>query len=316
MPLDPDAAAFLKRLAEVHVPPTHEMSPTQARSLVLPLAGLREQVGGVESFNVDSPDGPVPIRLYTPFLRTEDLDHSPSTNGRPVALYFHGGGWVMGSMETHDNICRRLANEAKCIVISVEYRLAPEHKYPAALNDCFAATQWAFEHHEDYGGREDQINVTGDSAGANLAAAVCLKALDEGAPALAGQVLVYPITDRDFETPSYLENADGYMLTRSTMQWFWEHYLPEVEDGTSPYVSPLRAENLAGLPRSLVVTCEYDPLRDEGRAYANRLADAGVATTHIEEKGMIHGYLRRLDSFRRAQQTMRDIAAWINAGLK
>jgi acetyl esterase len=312
MPLDPDAAAFLKRLAEVHAPPTHEMSPADARSLLLPMAGLREQVGGIESFNVDSPDGSVPIRLYTPFLRTEDLDRSPATNGRAVALFFHGGGWVMGSMETHDNICRRMANEAKCIVISVEYRLAPEHKYPAALNDCFAATRWACEHYDEFGGDPERIIVTGDSAGGNLAAAVCLRARDEGAPRIAGQVLVYPIIDRNFETASYEENAAGYMLTRETMKWFWQHYLPEGDDGSHCYLSPLRAQSLAGLPPALVVTCEFDPLRDEGRAYADRLTQEGVLTTHIAEMGMIHGYLRRLDSFRRAQQTMRDIAAWIN----
>jgi acetyl esterase len=312
MPLDADAAAFLKRLAEVQAPPTHQMAPGEARSLLLPMAGLREQVGGIESFDVESPDGSVSIRLYTPFLRTEDLDRSPSTGGRPVALYFHGGGWVMGSVETHDNICRRLSNEAKCIVISAEYRLAPEHKYPAALNDCYAATCWAAQRHAEFGGDPQRIFVTGDSAGANLATAVCLRARDEQGPALAGQVLVYPITDCCFDTPSYVANAHGYMLTRDTMQWFWNHYLPEGNDGRHCYQSPLRATSLAGLPPALVVTCEFDPLLDEGRAYADRLAAEGVPTTYIEEKGMIHGYLRRLDSFRRAQQTMRDIAAWIN----
>lgn len=316
MPLDPDAAAFLKRLADINAPPTHAMSPVDARSLLLPMAGLREQVGGIESFKVDTPEGPVPIRLYTPFLRTEDLDRAPATNGRPVALFFHGGGWVMGSIETHDNICRRMANEAKCIVISVEYRLAPEHKYPAALNDCFATTCWACERFGEFGGDPDRIIVTGDSAGANLAAAVCLRARDEGGPRIAGQVLVYPIVDYNDQTPSYRENADGYMLTRDTMKWFWQHYLPDGDDGSHPYLSPLRAQDLAGLPPALVVTCEFDPLRDEGRAYADRLTQAGVLTTHIAEMGMIHGYLRRLDSFKRAQQTMRDIAAWINGRLR
>lgn len=317
MPLDPDAAAFLKRLADVNMPPTHELSPEQARSLVLPVAGLREQVGGIESYNVETSAGPVPIRRYTPFLRTEDLDRSRSTaQGRPTALFFHGGGWVMGSMETHDNICRRLANEAKCIVVSVEYRLAPEHKYPAALDDCFAATQWVCARHEEFGGDPARVFVTGDSAGANLAAAVCQKARDDGGPTLAGQVLIYPIADHRFDTPSYTENADGYMLTRATMQWFWKQYLPDGDDGQHPYLSLLRADTLRDLPPALVVTCEYDPLRDEGRAYADRLTADGVPTTYILEKGMIHGYLRRLDSFRRAQQTMRDIAAWINGRLR
>jgi acetyl esterase len=219
-------------------------------------------------------------------------------------------------METHDNICRRMANEAKCIVISVEYRLAPEHKYPAAFNDCFAATRWACEHNEEFGGDPDRIIVTGDSAGGNLAAAVCLRARDEGGPRIAGQVLVYPIVDRNFETASYHENAQGYMLTRDTMKWFWEHYLPPGDDGSHCYLSPLRATSLAGLPPALVVTCELDPLRDEGRAYADRLTQEGVLTTHIAEMGMIHGYLRRLESFKRAQQTMRDIAAWINGRLR
>ena len=313
MPLDPDAAAFLKRLADAHAPPTHLLSPREARSLVLPVAGLREQVGGIESFLVETPDGSVPIRLYTPFLRTEDLDRSPEAgNGRPIALFFHGGGWVMGSVETHDGICRRLANEAKCIVISVEYRLAPENRYPAALTDCYAAVNWAVQHHDEFGGDPRQVYVTGDSAGGNLAAAVCLKSRDEGGPEIAGQVLVYPITDHDFETDSYRENGTGYMLTRDTMMWFWKNYLPEGDDGFHHYLSVLRADDVSGLPSALVVTCQYDPLRDEGRAYADRLADAGVSTTHIHEKGMIHGYLRRLDSFRRAQQTLRDVAGWIN----
>jgi acetyl esterase len=205
-------------------------------------------------------------------------------------VYFHGGGWVVGSVAISDPFCRALANASGCAVMSVEYRLAPEDRYPAAANDAYAATRWSAEHAADLAVDASRIAVGGSSAGGNLAAVVTLMARERGAPPIAFQLLHVPVTDHDFGTPSYRTNARGFGLTRAGMQWFWDHYAPDAKLRDEPYASPLRAKDLSGLPPAHVVTAECDPLRDEGKAYAARLLQSGVPTTYVEYPGMVHGF--------------------------
>jgi acetyl esterase len=197
---------------------------------------------------------------------------------------------VIGSLETHDGSCRELANRVGCVVVSVDYRLAPEHRYPAAAEDCFAATNWVAENAAALGVDPKRIAIGGDSAGGNLAAAVALMARDRSGPALRHQLLIYPVTDADFTCASYRENAEGYLLTTKAMEWFWGHYVPDAVLRKEAYAAPLQAKDLAGLPPAFVITAEYDPLRDEGEAYAKRLQQAGVRTTLRRYDGAIHGF--------------------------
>nr|WP_305882598.1 alpha/beta hydrolase [Haloplanus ruber] len=224
------------------------------------------------------PEVPIAIRTYTP----------PGDAARPVFVYFHGGGWVRGDLDTHDGLCRLLAEAADCVVVSVDYRRAPEHRFPAAVHDAYAATAWAADHAAIVGGDPDRVAVGGDSAGGNLAAAVTLLARERGGPELAHQVLLYPVTDYAFDTASYDENAAGYLLSRASMRWYWERYLGDDIDGANPYASPLRATDLSGVPSATVITAGYDPLRDEGAEYADRLREAGVSVTHENYPGMVH----------------------------
>ena len=284
MPLDPQAKAVLDQMAALGLPAMITLSPEQARrqmEMRRAAAPPGDPVAHVEDRAIPGPAGDIPIRIYTP----------EASGTLPVLVYFHGGGWVIGSIETHDATSRALANAAGCIVVSVDYRLAPEHKFPAAAEDAYAATKWVAESAAALGGDPRRIAVGGDSAGGNLAAAVCLMARDRGGPSLAYQVLIYPVTDYSFDTPSYRENAEGYLLTKDSMGWFWNHYLRDESDGRNPYASPLRAESLAGLPPALIITAEFDPLRDEGEAYADRLREAGVPVACSRYDGMIHGFV-------------------------
>src|SRR5881397_1593802 len=253
MPLDPEAKMLLEQLTTV-VRPFDELSVLEARAAIVTLsaaAGEGEAVARVESRTVPGPRGEIPVRVYTP----------EGCAPFPVLVYFHGGGWVTGSLETHDGLCRHLANAAGAVVASVDYRLAPEHPFPASGEDAYAATRWVAANAAVIGGDAKRIAVGGDSAGGNLAAVVSLMARDRGGPAIALQLLVYPVTNHAYDTASYRENADGYLLTRDSMVWFWNHYLRSDRDGADPYASPLRAPNLAGLPPAVVVTAEFDPLR-------------------------------------------------------
>lgn len=221
-------------------------------------------------------------RLYVP----EGAGDAP-----PLTLYFHGGGWVIGTIETHDGTCRALANASKAAVLSVDYRLAPEHPYPVPLHDCYEATLWAAANGASLGVNSAKLAVAGDSAGGNLAAAVALMARDLGGPKLAHQLLIYPVTDADFDRPSYGANGSGaYYLSTEGMKWFWSHYLGTTNPCSEPLATILRQPSLAGLPSATVITAEYDPLRDEGDAYAARLAEAGVAVDAACAPGMIHGF--------------------------
>ena len=309
MPLDPEVATWLSQLERAAVPLVHTISPAEARQQMIDasaLLGPGEAVQRVEDRQIAGPGGDLLLRVYRP-RDAEGL--------RPVAVYFHGGGWVVGSVDTHDSYCRLLANASQTIVVSVDYRLAPEHKYPAAAEDAYAATCWTAENAAEFGGDSRRLAVVGDSAGGNLAAVAALLCRDRGGPALAYQVLIYPITDADFQTSSYTECADGYMLTRDAMIWFWRQYLADETQAVEPYVSPLRAESLADLPPALVLTAEYDPLRDEGEAYARRLEEAGVAVTAKCYAGMIHGFTRRTKLLSKARQCLTDVAGELQRNL-
>lgn len=292
MPLSAEAQAYLEKF-NASGTPMHTVSPEEARELVAPLKVKKEKVASIREVWIAGPAGELEARVYVPEVadQYEEL--------LPTIVFFHGGGWVVGSIDSHDATCRALCNGAQALVMSVEYRLAPEHKYPAAPEDCYAATAWASKFIENFGGDPSRLVVAGDSAGGNLAAVVALMARDRGGPQLAGQLLLYPITDFSFETASYRDNGQGYFLTIDTMKWFWEHYLPAPEQGAEPYASPLRAD-LKGLPPAIVLTAEYDPLRDEGLAYAAKLQEAGVTVRKVACLGQIHGFLRRLDLFPKA----------------
>ena len=281
MPLDPQAKAVMDQVAALGFPAAHTVSPQQARAnaQARPRAAGPE-VARVENRTIPGPDSQLPVRIYTP----------PGNGPFPALVWFHGGGWVVGDLESADATARHLTLGAGCVVVSVDYRLAPEAKFPGPAEDCYAATQWVAEHADEIGVSGNNLAVGGDSAGGNLAAAVCLMVKDRGGPPLGMQLLVYPVTDRAFQTDSYVDNAEGYSLTRDTMIWYWDHYLANDADANNPYAAPQQAQDLRGLPSAVVITAEYDPLRDEGEAYAHRLEAAGVPTTCTRYPGMIHGF--------------------------
>jgi acetyl esterase len=262
------------------------------------LFGPLDDVGSIVEQTLPGPGGPIRLRIYEP----------AGARPFPVLVYFHGGGWVIGSLDTHDGVCRALAARAPCIVVAVDYRLAPEHRFPAALDDAWAATAWVAEHAASIGGDPEQIAVGGDSAGGALATACAMRARDRGLR-LGLQLLVYPVTDHRFDTVSYDECADGYGLTRDAMRWFWGQYLGPGGEGSSPEASPLRAPDLGGLAPALVITAEYDPLRDEAEAYAARLEEAGVRVQLRRCEGLIHGFLRLPGTIPRANAVLDEAAA-------
>lgn len=300
MPLDPQAQAVLDTMAAANLPPYEQTSVEEARARynASQTGGTAEPVAKIEDRQIPGPEGPLRIRIYTP----------QGMGPFPVLVYFHGGGWVFGNLESHDAICRALTNAANCITVAVDYHLAPEYKFPVPTEDCYAATEWVASNTASFNGDETRIAVGGDSAGGNLAAAVSQMARDRGGPTLVYQLLVYPITDYMPDVPSYRENGEGYYLTRADMAWFWNHYLGNEAEGKNPYASPLQATSLNGLPSAMIITAEYDPLRDEGELYANRLKEAGILTTLIRYPGMIHGFIRMRDAIDQAKKALDDIA--------
>lgn len=278
MPLDPFLAAMLQELAKADGPAMTDVPPPAAREMfsAMQSAALVKKIKSISN----STAGNIPIRVYR-----------ESDEATPAVVYYHGGGWVIGDLDSHDSFCTQIAEATGYTVISVEYRLAPEHPYPAPLDDCYDALCWIQDNASDLNINADKIAVAGDSAGGNLAAAVCLKARAQGNSGISMQLLLYPVTDCNYDTPSYLDNAEGYMLTREGMVWFWDHYIGEDENlKADPLVSPLRAQSMEGLPAACIITAEFDPLRDEGNAYAERLKSAGVATDHQCVDGVIHGF--------------------------
>lgn len=283
MTLDAQARGLLDAMAAQGARDFSEMTVAEAREMGLAfidLEGEPEQVAEVSDRTIPGPAGEVPVRVYRP----------AGDGPKPVILYFHGGGWVIGSIEVADKPCRLLANVVNAVVVSVGYRKAPEDLYPAAPEDCYAATAWVAEHAAELGADPARIVVAGDSAGGNLAAAVTLMARGRGGPAIAHQLLIYPAVDAGGEYVSRVENGEGYLLTKSAMDWFYGNYLAGPAQVEDPYVSPLRASSHTGLPSATVITAGYDPLRDEGDAYAAALTAAGVAVTHLKNPTMIHGF--------------------------
>ncbi|MGH2634272.1 MAG: alpha/beta hydrolase, partial [Tepidiformaceae bacterium] len=240
-----------------------------------------EPIARVEDRKIPGPAGWIPLRIYW-----------PATDGaaRPGIVWYHGGGWVIGNLDGADYGARMLANAAGMVVISVDYRLAPESKFPAAADDAYVALEWAAQNANELGIDPDRIAVGGDSAGGNLAAVVANKAHKSGGPKVAFQALVYPVTHHSYDTKSYADNGAGLLLTRASMEWFWGHYLRSEADGQDPLASPLLEADLTGVAPALVITAEYDPLRDEGEAYAERLRDAGVKVESKRYAGQIHGF--------------------------
>ncbi len=309
MSLDPQVKKILIEAEALGLPAYQDLSPTEARKQMLDLAPPVEPllaVNRVEDRSIPGPGGEIPLRLYYP------------VGDPPFAtlVYFHGGGWVIGDLDTHHAFCHALAKKSGCLVVSVDYRLAPEHPYPAAVEDAYAATKWVAENAAVIQADPDRFAVCGDSAGGHLAAVVSMMARDRKGPRIDLQVLIYPITDCNFNTPSYKENKEGYMLTRDLMKWFWNLFLEDESQADDPYASPLRADNLSDLPQALIITAGYDPLRDEGEAYGKRLQGAGVKVTLSRYPGMIHAFIRMTARLDKANDALDEIAGTLKDVLK
>jgi acetyl esterase len=308
MALRPEIHALLERAAASGRPPLERQSVAQARAFhnqdAAALNGPAAPVASVTDRVVPGPAGELGVRVYTP-------EGSPPF---PIVVWFHGGGWVVGTLDTYDPLCRALAAATPAVVVSVDYRLAPEHRWPAAVEDAYAATEWASRNAAGLGGAQHRLAVAGDSAGGNLAAVVALGARDRGGPAIAFQLLVYPVLDAAGGTASWREYADGYHLTADGMRWYWDHYLGGA-DGAAPDASPLRAAFVGGLPPALVIGAEYDILRDEGEAYAARLAEAGVDATASRHAGVVHGFVRWRAVTGAAEDALQEAAAALRSAL-
>jgi acetyl esterase len=302
-PIDPQARGFLEKLNAAALPTTDELTPAQARvqmEVSSRFLGRPPRVSKAWDVKIEGLGGPVPVRILRPAF--------PDSDPLPVVVYYHGGGWVVGGPASHEGLCRALANASGALVAAVGYRLAPEHPFPAAVDDAFAAYSWFRSSANEVGGDPSRVAVCGDSAGGNLATVAALMARDRGVAGPTLQVLAYPALDCDFETESYRRFAEGFFLTRGEMAWFWDQYVPDFADRLRPYASPMRAEDLSGLAPALVLTAGYDVLRDEGERYAGRLRAAGVATTLSRYPGMIHGFLRRYPFFDEGRRGVDEIA--------
>ena len=303
MTVDPQMRAILD--ARAGLPPLHTLSVDEARArLKAPRPpGLRvEEVAAVTDRTIPGPGGPLGLRVYTP----------PGGAGPfPLLAFFHGGGFVIGDLDTHDPVCRNLCAGAGCAVVSVDYRLAPEHRFPAASDDCLAATRWCAEHASELGADPACMAVAGDSAGGHLAAVTAIRVRDEGGPRLAGQLLLYPNGDLGPPaTASSVEYAEGYGLTAGDVPWFFGKYLAP-GDERHPHASPVRAADLSGLPPALVITAECDMMRDDGEAYAARLREAGVPTTVSRYEGILHGFFMLPGLLTKADAAHAEACAWL-----
>jgi acetyl esterase len=303
MALHPQAQAVLDAQQASGAVTLPDSSPEEARRIynsAPDFSGPRAPVAAVEDRVLSGPGGDLTVRIYSP-------DAPPPA---PALIYFHGGGWVMGSIDAVDAPLRAVANGSGCVICSVDYRLAPEHPFPAALDDARAVLGWVAEETGPLGVDAGRIALGGDSAGGNLTAATTLAERDRGHH-IAGQVLIYPVLDHDFERPSYVANADGFGMTRDHMKWYWDHYLPDPERRSDPLASPLRATDLSALPPALVVTAEHDVLRDEAEKYAARLRAAGVPVTLSRYDGMMHGFFRTAGAVDGGRALIDEIAAWL-----
>jgi acetyl esterase len=307
MPLDHDAEILLKMIQEANRPTFESVGAVAARDLYM--AGRKAlspdpmPIAETRDIAIPGPGGPIPARLY----------RSAKNGTLPVLVFLHGGGWVVGNIDSHEAMCRHLANRAECAVLSVDYRMGPEHKFHAAVEDCFAATVWTAGNAAALGVDPGRLAVGGDSAGGNLAAVVSLLARDKRAPRISCQILIYPATDAAMRHDSVARYAEGYVLTRATMRWFYEQYLRTPDDAADWRVSPLLAPDLSRLPPAYVLTAGYDPLCDEGDAYAARLAAAGVPVTHRRFPGQVHGFVTNGRVIRAAETALDEAAAALKA---
>lgn len=287
MAVDYATAALLEQMATAGGKALHESTPEEARELgkgFAALAGPAPRMSRVEDHLVPVPGGAIPVRVLV-----------PPQAARGVIVYYHGGGWVIGNIDEYETLGKKLAERTSCAVVLVEYRLAPEHRYPVAVDDSYAALEWTAKRLGEIAGKADvPLIVAGDSAGGNLAAVMALRARDRKGPTIALQVLVYPVTDCDLDTKSYLDPENQLLLTKDGMVWFWDHYAPDKARRAEPDASPLRAKDLSGLPPAVVATAEYDVLRDEGEAYAERLKAAGVPVDFRRHAGQTHGFFQLL----------------------
>jgi acetyl esterase len=303
VPFDPQVQAIHDRLERDRVPNLYTLSIADARAADLRAAqadaGQAEPVASVTDRTIPGPAGPQPVRVYQP----------GGAGPRPVLVYFFGGGWSLGTLDTCDGVCRMLTNAAGCVTVAVSYRLAPEHKFPAAVEDCYSGAAWVAVHAAELGGDPDRVAVAGDSSGGNLAAAVALLARDRGGPQFTHQLLVYPSTDYQAGTQSMREINDPHFFNPKAVEWYWGLYLATPQDGANPLASPLRAPDLSRLPPATVITAEYDPLRDEGERYAARLADAGVPVEVSRYDGMPHAFFTMTGVLDVAREAVRYAAA-------
>jgi acetyl esterase len=306
MALDEATSAFLATMAESGMPPLHEMSPMDARGLgsaLLEMYGPGPEVGQVTEHAVPVDGGSITVRAF-----------SPRSDPRAVIAYYHGGGWVIGALDEFDTLARQLVDRTGAAVMLVDYRLAPEHRYPTAAEDAWAALRWVEAHMAEHN-LQVPLVVAGDSAGGNLSAITAQRAKAEGGPRLAAQVLVYPVTDADVDNASYTDPANQLMLSRDSMIWFWDHYAPEAATRANPDASPLQAQDLTGLPPAIVVTAEHDPLRDEGEAYAEKLRAAGVPVVHRRFDGQMHGFFTMVNVLPGAAAAMDFVVEQLDAHL-
>ena len=309
--LDPQMKAVLDQAAAAGGKPFHQMTPAEARQAIdvmfAAFRGTPMDVGRVEDRKIPGPAGQIPVRTYTP----------RGTGPFGALVYFHGGGWVIGNLETHDATCRQITAGAGCVTVSVDYRLAPEHKFPAGPDDCYAATKWVSDNTGVLNVEPNRLAVGGDSAGGNLAACVALMARDRGGPKLAFQLLIYPATDCADDTPSQREFANvsrDYLLSRADMEWFWGHYLGP-NDRRNPVACPALAKSLGDLPAAFIITAEIDPLRDEGEAYAEGLRRAGVNAKLKRYNGVCHGFFSMASMIDKGRQAVSDSCAELRSAI-
>lgn len=306
MGLDPDSAALVARLRELDLPRYETLTPEQARAA---MAAARKAaavepppIGSTLEREIATGNGPIRLRLYRP---------AGASGVLPGLVFFHGGGWVLGDLETHDILCRRLATASGSLVVAVDYRRAPENRFPAAVEDALAATRWVLSHAAELGTDAARVGLGGDSAGANLAAVAALSARDRGWPAPAFQLLIYPVVDLAFTHPSHRLEGEGLPVLHPTMVWFRDHYLREAAQRDDWRASPLRAASFAALPPAYVLTAGYDPLADEGADYARRLEDAGNSVVHRHYPGQIHGFLTMGPNFPTTIAAVDEIGRWL-----
>lgn len=306
--MDPDAAAAVAEIEALGVPEWHTLSVESARRLEADVFTPESlpPIPFVRDLAIPGRGGEIPLRVYRP--RPLGADSGEAPDALPVLVFSHGGGWVLGTLDSAGSICRELARRAGCVVVSVDYRLAPEHPFPAAVEDAYIALSWVASHAETVGGDPTRIAVGGTSAGGTLAAATALRARDADGPDVAHQLLCYPATDDAFDTDSYRENADGPLLTKADMEWFWAQYLRSPVDAANPYAVPMRAADVTDLSSATVVTGGFDPLRDDGFAYADRLAHGGADVTRIHAPRLPHGFLSLTDAVPRADEAMDAVA--------